>query len=80
MKKLLLSLLAVAGLSFAASAEEVTFDFSDPSTFGYTAPSKLGNGVDYSTPLKMGEVTITVDTKTAATGGGKMRFWYPQIR
>lgn len=77
MKKLLLSLLAVAGLSFAASAEEVTFDFSDPSTFGYTAPSKLGNGVDYSTPLKMGEVTITVDTKTAATGGGKMRFWYP---
>ena len=79
MKKLLLSLLAVAGLSFAASADEVTFNFSDPSAFGYTAPPKLGNGVDYSAakPLNIGDITIAVDTKDAATGGGKMRFWYP---
>lgn len=77
MKKVLLSLIAVAASAFFASAETVTFDFATPSTWGYEA--KAGAGADYTSekPIVVEPVTIAVDTKTAASGGGMFRFWFP---
>jgi len=77
MKKVLLSLVAVAVSAFFAAAETVTFDFSSPSTWGYDA--KAGNGADYTAekPIVVEPVTIAVDTKDAASGGGMFRFWFP---
>lgn len=77
MKKVLLSLVAAAASAFFASAETVTFDFATPSTWGYEA--KAGAGADYTSqkPIVEEPVTIAVDTKTAVTGGGMFRFWFP---
>lgn len=77
MKKVLLSLIAVAASAFFASAETVTFDFATPSTWGYEA--NAGAGADYTPdkPIVVEPVTIAVDTKTAVTGGGMFRFWFP---
>ena len=64
MKKVLLSLVAAAASAFFASA-------------GYEA--KAGAGADYTSqkPIVEEPVTIAVDTKTAVTGGGMFRFWFP---
>ena len=55
----------------------MTFDFATPSTWGYEA--NAGAGADYTPdkPIVVEPVTIAVDTKTAVTGGGKFRFWFP---
>lgn len=78
MKKVLLSLVAVVASAFFATAETVTFDFSNPSTWGYTGTPNQGTDYDSEKPITVAPVTIGVDTKDAATGGGKFRFWYPQ--
>lgn len=78
MKKVLLSLVAVGVSALFAAAETVTFDFSDPSTWGYTGTPNQGTDYDSEKPITVAPITIAVDTKDAATGGGKFRFWYPQ--
>lgn len=78
MKKLLLSLFTVAAAAFTLSAETVTFDFSEPSTWGYEGEANKGTDYTSTMPISMGDVTMAVDTKNAQTGGGMFRFWYPQ--
>lgn len=82
MKKVLLTLVAVVATTFFAVAESVTFDFSNPATWGYEAtPSEKSRaGAEYvsTKPIVMEPVTITVDTKDAKANGGKLRFWFPQ--
>ena len=81
MKKLLLSLIAVAGFTGLAYAETATFDFTTADAIkamGYNAPAS-GAGTDLSatTPLTVGDVTITYDkgTSQAAAGGQMIRFY-----
>ncbi|MEF9924214.1 MAG: chitobiase/beta-hexosaminidase C-terminal domain-containing protein, partial [Muribaculaceae bacterium] len=73
MKKILLSIMmVVAGIS-AASAADVTFDFTNPETFGFTraAEPSAGVSVPQGTVLKSGKATITVTTAAA----DKVKFW-----
>ena len=81
MKKLLLSLIAVAGFTGLAYADEATFDFTDANAIkamGYNAPaSGAGTDLTSTTPLTVGDVTITYDkgTSQAAAGGQMIRFF-----
>lgn len=82
MKKILLSLIAVAGFTGLAYADEADFNFklaSNINAWGYETPAKAGNGVDAvkTKPITDGNVSIVIDTKDANTNGGKFRFWFP---
>lgn len=76
MKKLLLSLLAVAGLSLAASADEVKFDFVGNGTDDLYGMTRLsGSTQSYNpdpTTVKDGAVTITLT--------GNTRLWKDGLR
>lgn len=81
MKKILLSMAAVALCAGAAMANEVTFNFvpaSDATTvYGY--PVESGNSQNYiTTPASMteGNATITLDK----TSGSGFRFWSDGLR
>lgn len=71
MKKFLLSLFACV-LAMTASAETITFDFSDPTTFGYEKPEagKYTQIANEGT-IKVGDITISV---SFAEGNG-LRFF-----
>ncbi len=74
MKKFLLSLAAVATLSFAASAEEVTYDFIN---FDYGMTRLSGSATEYNTnpcTIENGAVTITVN------GENSSRLWTDGLR
>jgi hypothetical protein len=74
MKKLLLSLIAVLGLSAAASAEVATFDCTNPTSLGYEIGSNDGDVVLVTT-LTSGNVTITADNGTTSYDSQKFRFY-----
>lgn len=77
MKKLLLSLLAVAGLTFASSAETVTF-VPEGSAFSGTATTTIPNGNCVGTDYVAGNITINLEklnNSTSNVTGGLLR-WY----
>ena len=81
MKKLLLSILTLAGMSGVAFADEATFDFNSAENitgWGYALPSgSTGSDLKADSPLTSGDVTITYDkgTSLAASGGQIIRFY-----
>ncbi len=80
MKKLLLSLIAVAGFTGVAYAEEATFDFDNAdniTAWGYTAPAE-GQGTVITTdkPIVEGAVSIAVDNGSITNNDQKIRFYY----
>lgn len=71
MKKFLLSLFACV-LAMTASAETITFDFSDPTTFGYEKPEAgKYTQIENEGTIKVGDITISV---SFAEGSG-LRFF-----
>ncbi|MCH5230779.1 MAG: hypothetical protein J1F43_03190 [Muribaculaceae bacterium] len=82
MKKFLLSIAAVAALSLAANATEVTFDFTT-SSYGLTPyDADLGNETPYiETPatITQGDVTIELNGETTKDGTG-WRMWNDGLR
>ena len=80
MKKLLLSLIAVAGFTGLAYADEVTFDFESAdniTAWGYTAPkSGQGTVITKDKPIVEGAVSIAVDNGSITNNDQKIRFFY----
>jgi hypothetical protein len=72
MKKFLLSLAAVIGLGSLANATETTFDLTDPTLYGYTAPA-AGKATNVTT-LTYGNITITASYDGVQTGQ-EIRFY-----
>ena len=80
MKKVLLSLIAVAGFTGVAYAEEATFDFDNAdniTAWGYTAPaSGKGTVITTDKPIVEGAVSIAVDNGSITSDDQKIRFYY----
>ena len=80
MKKLLLSLIAVAGFTGLAYADEATFDFDNAdniTAWGYTAPaSGQGTVITTDKPIVEGAVSIAVDNGSIKNNDQKIRFFY----
>ena len=88
MKKILLSLIAVAGFTGLAYADEASFDFTKTENitgWGYDVPTKAvtssqgeGTAIDTNThPITSGDVNLAIGFGSA-TGSSQLRFFFPQ--